>query len=213
MKNILNYRAREEKFFLDYLPDELFINLTEPQRINFRKLRENHLLIQKAESEIRDLYSEIKDKKEQIKKIKYKIEGTTERPGYILKMQSAKTELNKLIINFSFSVSIGFRSHKTKKKTNSTPKFYLRIQRTSREFKNIYIGTEEYAKLILEELTSSSWKTIPVEIVKEEIKLLYGSYVRYFIWKKNWDEFFKEKHSLSSVKDWALDMGKDYLRW
>ena len=62
MKNILNYRAREEKFFLDYLPDELFINLTEPQRINFRKLRENHLLIQKAESEIQDLYSEIKEK-------------------------------------------------------------------------------------------------------------------------------------------------------
>tara|TARA_A100001388_G_scaffold275335_1_gene260672 strand:- start:712 stop:1353 length:642 start_codon:yes stop_codon:yes gene_type:complete len=213
LKNILNYRAREEKFFLDYLPDELFINLTEPQRINFRKLRENHLLIQKAESEIQDLYSEIKEKKERIKKIKYKIEGTTERPGYILKMQSAKTELNKLIINFSFSVSIGFRSHKTKKKTNSTPKLYLRIQRTSREFKNIYIGTEEYAKLILEELTSTSWKTIPVEIVKEEIKLLYGSYVRYFIWKKNWNRFFKEKHSLSSVKDWALDMGKDYLRW
>ena len=213
MKNILNYRAREEKFFLDYLPDELFINLTEPQRINFRKLRENHLLIQKAESEIQDLYSEIKEKKERIKKIKYKIEGTTERPGYMLKMQSAETELNKLIINFSFSVSIGFRSHKTKKKTNSTPKLYLRIQRTSREFKNIYIGTEEYAKLILEELTSTSWKTIPAEIVKEEIKLLYGSYVRYFIWKKNWDEFFKEKHGISSVKDWALDMGKDYLRW
>ena len=80
MKNILNYRAREEKFLLDYLPDELFINLTEPQRIKFRKLRENHLLIQKAESEIQDLYSEIKEKKERIKKIKYKIEGTTERP-------------------------------------------------------------------------------------------------------------------------------------
>ena len=213
MKNILNYRAKEEIFFLDYLPDELFINLTESQRISFRKLRENHLLIQKAKSEIEDLNNEIKEIKEQIKKIKHKIKGTTERPGYMLKMQSAETELNKLIINFSFSVSIGFRSHKTKKKTNSTPKLYLRIQRTSREFKNIYIGTEEYAKLILEELTSTSCKTIPTEIVKEEIKLLYGSYVRYFIWKKNWDEFFKEKHGISCVKDWALDMGKDYLRW
>ena len=213
MKNILNYRARKEIFFLDYLPDELFINLTESQRISFRKLRENHLLIQKAESEIEDLNNEIKEIKEQINKIKHKIEGTTERPGYMLKMQSAETELNKLIINFSFSVSIGFRSHKTKKKTNGTPKLYLRIQRTTREFKNIYIGTEEYAKLILEELTSTSCKTIPTEIVKEEIKLLYGSYVRYFIWKKNWDEFFKEKHGISCVKDWALDMGKDYLRW
>ena len=213
MKNILNYRAREEKFFLDYLPDELFINLTENQRINFRKLRENHLLIQKAESEIKDLNSEIKERKDLIKKIKHKIEGTTERPGYLLKMQSANTELNKLIINFSFSISIGFRSHKTKNKTKGTPKLYLRIQRTSREFKNIYIGTEEYAKLILEELTSTSWKTIPAEIVKDEIKLLYGSYVRHFIWKKNWNGFFEEKHSLSSVKDWALDMGKDYLRW
>ena len=213
MKNILNYRAREEKFFLDYLPDELFINLTEPQRISFRKLRENHMLIQKAESEIEDLNNEIKERKEHINKIKHKIEGTTERPGYMLKMQSAEAELNKLIINFSFSVSIGFRSHKTKKKTNGTPKLYLRIQRKTREFKNIYIGTEEYAKLILEELAANSWKTIPTEIVKEEIKLLYGSYVRYFIWKKNWDEFFKEKHGISSVKDWALDMGKDYLRW
>ena len=71
------------------------------------------------------------------------------------------------------------------------------ISNLSAKFKNIYIGTEEYAKLILEELTSTSCKTIPTEIVKEEIKLLYGSYVRYFIWKKNWDEFFKEKHGIS----------------
>ena len=94
MKNILNYRAREEKFFLDYLPDELFINLTESQRINFRKLRENHLLIQKAVIQIEDLNNEIKERKDLIKKIKHKIEGTTERPGYMLKMQRAKTELN-----------------------------------------------------------------------------------------------------------------------
>ena len=98
-------------------------------------------------------------------------------------MQSAEVELNKLIINFSFSVSIGLDRIKQKRKQTAL-QIISENSKDKQEFKNIYIGTEEYAKLILEELTSTSWKTIPVEIVKEEIKLLYGSYVRYFIWKK-----------------------------
>ena len=48
MSKILKYRCKSEVFFKDYLPDEFFINLTEQQRISFRELRENYLLLEKS---------------------------------------------------------------------------------------------------------------------------------------------------------------------
>ena len=37
-----DYYAKNKDFFIDYLPDELFINLNDRQRINYRVVRENN---------------------------------------------------------------------------------------------------------------------------------------------------------------------------
>ena len=60
MSKILKYRCKSEVFFKDYLPDEFFINLTEQQRISFRELRENYLLLEKSSKEIEKIRKEIK---------------------------------------------------------------------------------------------------------------------------------------------------------
>ena len=69
MSSVLKYRSRSEIFFLDYLPDEFFMNLSDKERINFRELRENHMLIEKSKDRIASLKNEIKFKAEKIKKI------------------------------------------------------------------------------------------------------------------------------------------------
>ena len=52
-----------------------------------------------------------------------------------------------------------------------------------------------------------------IDEIKEEIKYVYSAYIRNYIWKNNWDEFFNAKHDLDAVKDWCIKMGSDRFRW
>ena len=67
MSRLLKYRCESEVFFKDYLPDEFFINLSEKQRISFRKLRESHLLVQEKNKKLAILKKEIKEMKKELK--------------------------------------------------------------------------------------------------------------------------------------------------
>ena len=69
MSRLLKYRCESEVFFKDYLPDEFFINLSEEQRISFRKLRESHLLVQQKNKKLSVLKKEIKEKQKELKKL------------------------------------------------------------------------------------------------------------------------------------------------
>ena len=60
MSNILKYRSYKETFFLDYLPDEVFINLKKKERIEYRKLRENYQIIESKSLQILTLQEEIR---------------------------------------------------------------------------------------------------------------------------------------------------------
>ncbi|GIR58705.1 MAG: hypothetical protein CM15mP65_12860 [Crocinitomicaceae bacterium] len=61
---MLDYYSKNKTFFLDYLPDEFFINLNDRQRINYRIVRENHAEYAKIKEEISDLDFEIKQIKQ-----------------------------------------------------------------------------------------------------------------------------------------------------
>ena len=127
-------------------------------------------------------------------------------------MEAAKEELKPLIDKYNFSLSIGFRLHKTKKKSVASPKLYLRVQNYERRFKNIYIGNVDYAKTFLSEVSNPSSENMSINEIKEEIKYVYSAYIRNYIWKNNWDDFFNEKHDLDAVKD-GIQMGSDRFRW
>ena len=108
---MLDYYSKSKIFFLDYLPDEFFINLDDKQRINYRIVRENHAEYAKIMQKISALDFEIKQKKQRIKALKKKMVGTSERTGFKLIMEAAKEELKPLIDKYNFSLSIGFRLH------------------------------------------------------------------------------------------------------
>lgn len=210
---MLDYYSKKKIFFLDYLPDEFFINLNDRERIKYRIVRENHAEYTKIKEEISALDFEIKQKKQRIKALKKKMIGTIERPGFKLIMEAAKKDLEPLMDMYSFSLSIGFRIHKTKKKSAASPKLYLRVQNYERRFKNIYVGNIDYAKIFLSDVSNLSLENKSIDDIKEEIKYVYSAYIRYYIWKNNWDDFFNEKHDLDAVKDWSIQMGSDRFRW
>ena len=210
---MLDYYSKKKIFFLDYLPDEFFINLNDRERIKYRIVRENHAEYTKIKEEISALDFEIKQKKQRIKALKKKMIGTIKRPGFKLIMEAAKKDLEPLMDMYSFSLSIGFRIHKTKKKSAASPKLYLRVQNYERRFKNIYVGNIDYAKTILSDVSNLSPENKSIDEIKEEIKYVYSAYIRNYIWKNNWDDFFNEKHDLDAVKDWSIQMGSDRFRW
>ncbi len=210
---MLDYYSKDKVFFLDYLPDELFINLDDNERINYRIVRENHVEYIKIKEEISAIELEIKLKKQKVKMLKKKMIGSTERPGFKLIMDSAKEDLKPLLDIYNFSLSIGFRLHKTKKKSEASPKLYLRVLNFKKKFKNIYIGNEDYAKSFLSDVSNLSINDLTVEQVKEEIKCVYSAYIRHYIWKNDWDHFFKAKHDLNAVKKWVIEMGTERFRW
>ena len=210
---MLDYYSKKKIFFLDYLPDEFFINLNDRERIKYRIVRENHAEYTKIKEEISALDFEIKQKKQRIKALKKKMIGTIERPGFKLIMEAAKKDLEPLMDMYSFSLSIGFRIHKTKKKSAASPKLYLRVQNYERRFKNIYVGNIDFAKIFLSDVSNLSLENKSIDEIKEEIKYVYSAYIRYYIWKNNWDDFFNAKHDLDAVKDWSIQMGSDRFRW
>ena len=213
MSNLLKYRCYKDKFFLDYLPDEFFINLEKKERIEYRKLRENYKIIESKSLQILALQNEIKQKQLLIQKIKNQIKPSKSKDSYVDKMNSAKENLEDIIKNFQFSISIGLRTHKTKSKGFSSPKFYLRVTAFDKRYKNLYIGSSDKIKSSLSNIYNKSYNNVDSENLKDEIKVLYSVYIRNYIWKNNLDKFFDSKHSLKEIELWSSVIGNEIYRW
>lgn len=211
MSQLLKYRCESEVFFKDYLPDEFFINLSEEQRISFRKLRESHLLVQEKNKKLSVLKKEIKEKQKELKELTANI-GTKNHPNsHKGKLHVASQSLQELSKLFKFSISVGLRYHDTSLKKN--PKFYLRVKSHDNNFKNIYVGRPNDIKKSLFKIRNFSFENYNNDDLKLEIRLLYTVYIRYFVWEKNWKTFFRQKHQLKDVENWSLLMTKEFLRW
>ncbi|MEK9619900.1 MAG: hypothetical protein VW078_07385 [Flavobacteriales bacterium] len=213
MSNILKYRSYKETFFLDYLPDEVFINLKKNERIEYRKLRENYQIIESKSLQILTLQEEIRKKQLLVQKLKKQISPSKSKDSYLDKMNLAKENLGEIINNFQFSISIGLRTHKTKSKTQSNPKFYIRVTAFDKRFKNLYVGSSEKLMLSLAKIYNKSYNNFNSEELKTELNVLYSVYIRNYIFKNSWDKFFESKHSLKDIELWSSEIGDEIYRW
>ena len=213
MSNLLKYRCHKKIFFLDYLPDEVFISLEKNDRIEYRKLRENYQIIETKSSQILSLQEDIRRKQLLVHKLKNQIAPSKSKDSYSDKMNLAKENLEDIITKFQFSISIGLRTHKTKAKGFSQPKYYLRITAFDKRFKNLYVGSSEKINISLAKIYNKSYNNFKSEELKTELKVLYSVYIRNYIWKKNWDLFFSNKHSLFDLEQWSNNMGDEMFRW
>ena len=213
MSNLLKYRSYKETFFLDYLPDEVFINLKKKERIEYRKLRENYQIIESKSLQILTLQEEIRKKQLLVQKLKKQISPSKSKDSFLDKMNLAKENLGDIINNFHFSISIGLRTHKTKSKIQSNPKFYIRVTSFDKRFKNLYIGSSEKIKSSLTKIHNKSYDNFSSEELKVELKVLYSVYIRNYIFKNTWDKFFDSKHSLKELELWSSEIGNEIYRW
>ena len=213
MSNLLKYRSYKETFFLDYLPDEVFINLKKKERIEYRKLRENYQIIESKSLQILTLQEEIRKKQLLVQKLKKQITPSKSKDSFQDKMNLAKENLEDIINKYQFSISIGLRTHKTKSKIKSNPKFYLRVTAFDKRYKNLYIGSSDKIKSSLTKIYNKSYNNIDSEKLKDEIKVLYLVYIRNYIWKNTWDKFFDSKHSLKEIELWSSEIGNEIYRW
>ena len=213
MSRLLKYRAETEKFFKDYLPDEMFIKFSSENRILFRKYRENNKIIESKENEILILQNQIKTHSKQIKKLQNQIGSPNKKSSFNGKMISARNKLLKVSNDYKFNLSVGIRYHNYKIKDEKNSKFYLRVTAYNKKFKNIYIGGDNKVKALLKEIHHSSFDEFNKIQLKSELELLYTVYTRNFIWNNNWEVFFESKHSVETLKKWAKDLGNDIYRW
>jgi hypothetical protein len=213
LSNILKYRSYKKTFFLDYLPDEVFINLKKKERIEYRKLRENYQIIESKSLQIHDLQEDIRKKQLLVQKLKNQITPSKSKDSFLDKMNLAKENLEDIIKNYQFSISIGLRTHKRKSKVQSNPKFYLRVTAFDKRFKNLYIGSFEKIMISLAKIYNKSYNNYNSHELKVELKVLYSVYIRNYIFKNTWDKFFDSKHSLHEIELWSSEIGNEIYRW
>ena len=213
MSRLLKYRAETEKFFKDYLPDEMFIKFSSENRILFRKYRENNKIIESKENEILILQNQIKTHSKQIKKLQNQIGSPNKKSSFNGKMISARNKLLKVSNDYKFNLSVGIRYHNYKIKDEKNSKFYLRVTAYNKKFKNIYIGGDKKVKALLKEIYHSSFDEFNKIQLKSELSLLYSVYTRNFIWNNSWEVFFESKHNTENLIKWAKELGNEIYRW
>jgi|TARA_B110000967_G_scaffold87035_1_gene89633 hypothetical protein len=240
MKRKKDYRSKGEKFFLEYLPTEVFDSLKPKERENYQKYRTHHRYIFEGNQQINKLEKEISKLKDKIKVKKLQINGDDENSGWKQKMMIGYEGVQKLSKDYKFNISIGFRYRKSKILKNeenyesgkvgtkkdlrnqstfkgetlkSNPLLYLRITRTKDVFKNLYVGKEEDVRLSIGRIYKEDWSKESVEDVKDEIRVIYSTYVRYHVFHSNWGDFFNKKHTLSDVEYWSTEMGDKRWDW
>ena len=240
MKRKKDYRSKGEKFFLEYLPTEVFDSLKPKERVNYKKYRDNHRYMFDGTNKIKEWEEEISKLREKIKEKKSQINGDGEYSGWKEKMMIGYEGFQILSNDFQFNISIGFQTRKSKilkneddyktrkkrskqdlrnqttfkgKPLQSTPRIILRISRTKDVSRNLHVGSEIDVRREISNLTKEDWSKESIGYVKEELRFLYSSYVRYQVFHSNWKEFFKGKHSFSSVIEWSKKMGDIRYEW
>ena len=240
MKRKKDYRSRGEKFFLEYLPTEVFDSLKPKERENYKKYRDNHRYMFNGNNQIKQWREEISKLREKIKSKKSQIDGDGEYSGWKEKMMIGYEGVQKYSKDFQFNISVGFQVRKSKvlknkedyesgkrgkkedmreqthfrgKPLQSTPRIVLRISRTQDVSRNLHVGNEKDVRTMIGNLTKEDWSKESIENLKEELRFTYSSYVRYHVFHSNWKEFFKGKHSFSSVIEWSKMMGDKRYEW
>lgn len=102
------------RFFLEYLPTEVFDSLKPKERENYKKYRDNHRYLFDGKNQIKQWEEEISKLRKKIKDKKLQINGDGEYSGWKNKMMIGHQGIEKYSKDFQFNISIGFRYRKSK---------------------------------------------------------------------------------------------------
>ncbi len=241
-KKYLSEDIYKGKYFIDYLPDEVFNQMSEEDRVNYREYRRYSTFIKKSELLIEDYEKQILKLKDKISKERLKIGGVDSTNNWLMKMKDRFDSLSHLNENFVFSCSVTKRIRKSKtlkfkdgkksvkdnemgvlKETYKGEElkpvvlWYSQIVNSSKSvFKTIYLGKEENIRKFLNEIyPDENWSEDDMEDVRSEMKTVISQYVRYTVFHNTWKPFEKGQstHNLETILKWCKEVGDERYDW
>jgi hypothetical protein len=224
-KSRKKYVGEGTKFFINFLPDDIFNSFSEEEKLSYREYRryqrfcgEGGLRIKKYQLEIEKLTQKINEERKKIK-------GIMDEDGWEKKMEFFYNDVSHLDKNLKLNVSIEKRNRISKSKkvedgelkvmsyerTNKTYKgkkldnnfkFYGRVENLSNR-KDFYFGDEVDMRKGLEEIFFEDWSKDDFDSVKDELKSIMSQFSRYHIFKSNWMEFKVGTYNIKSLVEWC----------
>jgi len=231
------------KYFIDYLPEEVFNKLNKEDKENYREYRRYSTFIKDSELRIEKYEKEILKLKDKISTERLKIGGDKTSNDWLMKMKDRFDTLGHINKNFLFSCSVTKRIRKSKSlKLKSGEKimsetemgvlkneykgeelkpvelWYSQIVNSGKTiYKTIYLGKEENIKKFLTEIDEDKydWSNDDVEDVRSEMKVIISQYVRYTVFHNTWRTFEKDgpTHNLESLSKWCKKIGVKRYEW
>lgn len=239
MKKKKTYIGQELKWFVDFLPDDVFNSLSEEERVNYREYRR----YQKEIGEGLVRMSKHQEKIDKLNKLiqleNHKIKGDSENSGWEMKMKMFYDKVNHIDKNFHLNCSVERRDRTSvskkindgelvrfkkdhilkknygEKEIGKVYKLYGRVENSV--FRQpIYLGDEFNIRLELSKLLDEDFSKESYDILKDELRILMSQYSRHFIFHKKWEGFKGETHNLKSIIEWCRwceENGVDRYDW
>lgn len=220
-----NYVGDGGKFFIDFLPDDIFNSFSEEERLSYREYRRYQRFCGEGGLRIKKYQLEIEKLNQKINEERKKIKGIMDEDGWEKKMEFFYNDVSHLDKNLKLNVSIEKRNRTSKSKkvedgelkvmsyerTNNTYrgkkldnnfKFYGRVENLSNRT-TFYFGDEIEMRKGLEEIFFEDWSKDDFDSVKDELKSIMSQFSRYHIFKSNWMEFKVGTYNIKSLVDWC----------
>lgn len=229
------------KYFIDYLPEEVFNKLKKEDKENYREYRRYSTFIKDSQLRIEKYEKELLKLKDKISTERLKIGGDNTSNDWLMKMKDRFDTLGHLNKNFVFSCSVTKRIRKSKsiklksgdkimsetemgvlknkykgKELKPVVLWYSQIVNSGKTiFKTIYLGKEENLRTLLSEIDGDDWSKDDIENIRSEMKVIISQYVRHTVFHKTWKSFEKDgpTHNLESISKWSKKIGDKRYEW
>lgn len=227
MKKKKTYVGEGLKWFVDFLPDDVFNSLNENERRSYREYRRYQKEIGESLNRIKRFQNQLETLQNNITLENLKIKGNSEEDGWEKKMKMYYDKVNHIDKNFNLNCSIERRDRSSvnKKIEDGTLKIFKNgkpIKKTTYGQKEIgkvvylygrvensvfrqpfYLGDEKNVRVEIGKLFNEDWSKEPFEYLKDELRSLLSQYSRYHIFHNKWEGFKGDTHNLNSIIEWC----------
>jgi hypothetical protein len=224
-KSRKKYVGEGTKFFINFLPDDIFNSFSEEEKLSYREYRRYQRFCGEGGLRIKKYQLEIEKLNQKINEERKKIKGIMDEDGWEKKMEFFYNDVSHLDKNLKLNVSIEKRNRTSKskkvidgelptisfervnktyggKEVKKNYKFYGRVENLSNR-KDFYFGDEVDMRKGLEEIFFEDWSKDDFDSVKDELKSIMSQFSRYHIFKSDWMEFKVESYNIKSLVEWC----------